>query len=105
MMQSYGSSAPDLIVHSEDSVNLNGTGLYKTSTYQTDIGNKSTVHSTGTSKPGYVVLPDASIQMLKPASTLTVVISYGAVGQTKQVYSLMGFTKVHDALVRCSPQQ
>jgi hypothetical protein len=100
MLQSYGASVPDLIIRNDDSVNLNGVGLYDSITYQVGTGNKFTIHNPGNRSLGYVVLPDASIKVLKLASTLTVTIHYQT-GQTKQAYSLAGFAKAYDGMKRC----
>ena len=101
MLQQYA-IAPDLIIRADNTINLNGAGRYDSITYQVDIGNKFTRHNPGTTKPGYVVLPDASVRMLKLSSTLNVVVDYGGSGDTKQSYSLMGFTKAHEAMARCN---
>jgi hypothetical protein len=100
MVQSYGASAPELIIRSDDSVNLKGAGKYESITYQVDIGNVFTVRDTGTRSIGYVALPDADIKTLKVSSSLTVTID-NRTGQTRQVYSLEGFTKAYDAVKRC----
>ena len=72
MLQSYGSAAPDLIVRNDDSVNLMNVGRYQSITYQVDDGDKVTIRNPGISGTGYILLPDASIQILKPGSSLSV---------------------------------
>ena len=100
MLQSYGASIPDLIIQDNDTVNLNGVGLYDSITYQVDTGNKFTIHNPEKRSLEIVVLPDVSINMLKLASTVTVTIRHRT-GNRKQTYSLAGFAKAYDGMKRC----